>query len=474
MKLLLTWRESHIGSAWYRWVVFATVVTGTFMVNVDSSVMNVALPVLEREFHSGPEVLQWVISAYLLMITGILPVVGSLSDRLDRKRVFIVGVTIFTCGSVLCAFSDSIAQLIIYRIVQSVGGSVIMGNVMSIVSYIFPAGQRGRPLGLVGSVVAAGTIVGPSLGGILISIYGWRSIFWVNVPIGIISIIASIVVLMPIRSDKVSKRFDTIGAGLFFVGIVSLMLLISEGQTWGWTNTKSVVALCVSVITLTSFIWQELKSKNPVIELSMFRSRTFTLGNLAGYLSYVMMMIPGFLLPLYMHDVLHIPTSHIGLLLTPQAVSMILLSPVGGWMADKFGSNWPATSGLLLATIGLGFMAMLNTKSTYVDIVIALSIFGLGMGLFTSPNNVSVLESVPIEKSGMTGSLMATIRNFGRVSGVAGTVLFLQISGDNLQSVHGFAAASSFTFFMALVIGLVGTMLTMTRLLMRTKKSIGM
>ncbi len=464
------WQMRHSEKAWYRWLVFSTAVTGTFMVNVDSSVMNVALPVLEREFHAGPQVLQWVISAYLLVITGILPIVGSLSDRMNRKLVFITGVVIFTGGSMLCAFSDSITQLILFRIVQSIGGSIIMGNVMSIVSYIFPAGQRGRPLGLVGSVVAAGTIVGPSVGGVLIAAYGWRSIFWVNVPIGIVSVVASVLVMMPIRSDRPARRFDVMGSILLFAAIVSLMLFISEGQTWGWMNLRSLTAFILSVAMLSAFVWQELTSKSPVIELSLFRLPRFVLGNLTGFLSYVMIMFPGFLLPLYMHDVLRIPTVHIGLLLTPQAISMILFSPVGGWLADRFGTNWPAAIGLFLGTLGLTLMAFLNSASSYTDIVVALSVFGLGMGLFTSPNNVSVLESVPIEKSGLTGSLIATVRNFGRVVGVALTVLFLQLSGNDLQSSAGFAHASSFAFRMGVIIGIAGTVLTMTRFLVRLKK----
>lgn len=469
MNRLLVIPLRYADTSWYRWVVFATVVSGTFMVNVDSSIMNVALPVLERDFQAGPEVLQWVISAYLLMITGILPIVGSVSDRLDRKVVFMTGVGIFTVGSMLCAFSESITQLILFRILQSIGGAIIMGNVMSIVSYIFPAGKRGRPLGLVGSVVAAGTIVGPSLGGILISLYSWRAIFWVNLPIGLITFAASAFVLMAIRSNKPPHKFDTLGAGLFFIGIVCLMLFISEGPTWGWDGVQSFLAITISAISLAGFIWREVKAHNPVIELSLFRSGAFTLGNLTGYLSYVMMMFPGILLPLYMHDVLQIPTAHIGLLLTPQAISMIIFSPVGGWLADKFGTNWPATIGLLFATLGLGLMAMFNTSSSYVDIVIALSVFGLGMGLFTSPNNVSVLESVPIEKSGLTGSLMATVRNFGRVSGVAISVLLLQMAGSNLKTIPGFAHASSFAFTIVVVIGAIGILLTIIRFTVHRK-----
>ncbi|QSO51811.1 DHA2 family efflux MFS transporter permease subunit [Alicyclobacillus curvatus] len=465
-----SWQSRHSAEPWYRWTMFATVVTGTFMVNIDSSIMNVAIPVLEREFHAGPQVLQWVISAYLLVITGILPVVGTLSDTMNRKLVFIAGVTVFTVGSILCAFANGIDELIFFRVLQSVGGSIIMGNVMSIVSYIFPVGQRGRPLGLIGSVVAAGTIVGPSLGGIFISLYGWRSIFWVNVPIGIVSVIAATILLVPIRNHMPRRKFDTIGAILFFTGITALMIAISEGQTWGWLSARILAAFMLSVIALGIFFKHELHATNPVIELSLFRSKAFALGNIAGYMSFIMMMMPGFLLPLYMHNVLHISTAHIGLLLTPQAITMVLLSPVGGWMADKYGPKWPATIGLALATAGLGSMAFLSPSSSYVDIVICQAVFGLGMGIFTSPNNVSVLESAPVEKSGLTGSLMAAVRNFGRVSGVALAVLFLQAAGSNLHSSAGFAQASSFAFTMAVIIGLTGTILTTSRLLVRPKR----
>ena len=250
---------------------------------------------------------------------------------------------------------------------------------------------------------------------------------------------------------------------MFFLGIVSLMLWISEGATWGWGSVQSLLLTVLSALALAAFIWRELKTQNPVIDLSFFRSGAFTLGNLTGYLSYVMMMFPGIVLPLYMHDVLHIPTAHIGLLLTPQALSMIIFSPIGGWMADKFGVNLPAAVGLSLGTAGLGLMAALGIGASYWQIVLALSVFGFGMGLFTSPNNVSVLESVPVEKSGLTGSLMATVRNFGRVSGVAMTILFLQMSGSTLSTMPGFSEASSFAFKMAAGIGMVGILLTVIR-----------
>ncbi len=465
METLTRWRTTYANASWFRWVIFGTVASGTFMVNVDGSVMNVALPALERQFAVGPALLQWVISGYLLIITGILPVVGALSDRLNRKRVFLAGVFIFTTGSVLCAFSSTIDELILFRIFQSLGGAIIMGNVMSIIAHIFPAGQRGRPIGLIGSVVAAGTIVGPSVGGLLIAAYGWPSVFWVNVPVGAVSIVMTLIVLDRMVSNQSTERFDGMGAILFFVGIVSLMIFVSEGTTWGWTSVSSWLSLVLSIAALSLFIWRELRAASPVIELSLFRSGAFSVGNVAGYISYVMFMFPGFILPLYMQHVLHIPTAHIGLLLTPQAVCMIIVSPFGGRLTDKIGANWPAFAGMVTGTAGLWMMTRFTPATSYTDIVIALSVFGAGMGLFTSPNTVAVLESVPIAKSGLTGSLIATVRNFGRVSGIAVAVLLLQSAGANLATVQGFTMATAYAFTGSVMIGAIGVLLSASRLL---------
>ena len=467
MEALNRWRTANSEASWYRWLIFGTVASGTFMVNVDGSVMNVALPALERQFAVGPALLQWVISGYLLIITGILPVVGALSDRLNRKRVFLAGVTFFTSGSILCAFSSTIDELILFRIFQSLGGAVIMGNVMSIVAHIFPAGERGRPIGLIGSVVAAGTIVGPSVGGLLIAAYGWPSIFWVNVPVGVVAVVMTQIVLGRMVSNQSTERFDSAGAILFFVGIVSLMIFVSEGTTWGWASASSWLSLALALTALPLFIWRELRAASPVIELSLFRSGAFSIGNIAGYLSYVMFMFPGFILPLYMQHVLRIPTAHIGMLLTPQAVFMIVVSPFGGRLTDKVGANWPAFAGMAMGTVGLWMMTRFTSATSYTDIVIALSVFGAGMGLFTSPNTVAVLESAPISKSGLTGSLIATVRNFGRVSGIAVAVLLLQSAGVSIATVAGFTAATAYAFNGSVAIGALGVVLTVTRLLQK-------
>lgn len=449
----------------YRWLIFGTVVIGTFMVNVDSSIVNVALPILQEQYKVSTGILQWVISGYLLVITAILPVIGGISDRVDRKKMFIAGVSVFTLGSILCGTAAGIEQLILYRLIQALGGAVIMGNVMSIVAYTFPAGQRGRPLGLISSVVAIGTIVGPAVGGLLIASAGWRSIFWVNAPFGVISVLMSIFVLRRISSNKNMAEFDWIGSGWFILAMMSLLLFISNGTDWGWLSLWSVGSLVVSILSWFWFVRRSLHIKMPLIELSLFRSARFTIGNFAGYLSYVMIMFPAILLPLFLRQVLHEPIGSIGLLLTPQSIVMIVFAPLGGWLSDRIGPRWPTVAGMALTAGALGLMALLGRGSSYGEIVLDQALFGAGLGLFTSPNNVVVLESVPVEKTGLTGSLLATVRNFGRVTGVAFAVLLLetQVGSRAVYPTAMFLRGFHLVFVAGLLLGVLGTVMVSLR-----------
>ncbi len=453
------------GISAYRWLVFVTVVIGTFMVNVDSSIVNVALPILQLQYRVTAGVLQWVVTGYLLMITAILPMLGSLSDRLDRKKMFITGILVFTIASALCAVSPDFYGLVVFRFIQAIGGALIQANVMSIVSFTFPEGQRGRPLGLIGSVVAIGTIVGPALGGILIAAMGWRSIFWVNVPFGILSVILSVIILKPISKGIGIREFDWWGSGWFFVATMTLMVLISNGGSFGWTSLTSILLLLVSTVSWVAFIRREWRHLHPLIELSMFRLPQFSVGNVVGYLSYVVMMFPALILPLYLHQVVHMPVSQMGLILMAQSIVMVLFAPIGGWFSDKIGPYFPTVSGMILVTLAMLTMYFMGQYGNYLMIIGGQALLGAGLGLFTSPNNVVVLESVPIQKTGLTGSLIATIRNFGRVTGVAIAMLLFQLAVGNLvhypatDFIHGL----HLVFGGGIALGVVGTVMVSLR-----------
>ncbi len=232
----------------YPWLIFISVSTAAFMSNIDASVLNVAIPTLEAHFNVGNQQVQWVILSYLLIITGILPLVGKLSDLLGRKIIFVIGLGVFVLGSVLSALSLSIVQLIIFRAIQGIGGAIMQGNVMSIVANTFPKGSRGKALGAIGSIVAIGTIVGPSLGSFLIKYFSWRSIFWINLPIGLLGIIGCLILLPHDTKEKEDHTLDYLGAVLFFVSTTSLLLYLSNGKTWGFDSLIEILLLITALI----------------------------------------------------------------------------------------------------------------------------------------------------------------------------------------------------------------------------------
>ncbi len=445
-----------INLSWYPWIIFLSVTTGTFMVNVDSSILNVALPILEEYFLVGPEVLQWVISSYLLMITGILPAMGKLSDLVGRKKMFMIGTAVFVSGSLLSAISQSIVQLIIFRIYQGIGAAILQGNVMSIIANAFPAGNRGKALGMIGSVVAAGTIAGPAIGGFLIDFLGWRSIFWINFPIGLLGFIGAYLFLPKDSKEEISRNkernLDYLGAVLFFIAMVSLLLFVSNGHIWGWHSPISWGIVILSIISGILFYLWEIKLDQPLIDLTFFRISTFAVGSITSYFSYVLIMFPSVLLPMFLYNVLQLTPIQIGAIMTFQAVAMMITAPISGFLSDRIGNLWPALFGMTIITISLFLMGNYTENSTVFYIIATISFFGIGMALFQSPVNVAIIESVPVNKAGITGGIIATIRNFGRVSGVAFAILFFQMS--SIPTV----------FLIGSVIALFNLLLLVTRL----------
>ncbi|TCS84540.1 MFS transporter [Tepidibacillus fermentans] len=454
----------------YPWLIFASVTTATFMTNVDASILNVALPVLEDYFSAGPQTLQWVISGYLLVITSILPAVGKLSDIKGRKKMFMIGLSIFTFGSFLSALSATVWQLVAFRIIQGVGGAIMQGNVMSIVAYTFPPGRRGKALGAIGSVVAAGTIVGPALGGFLIHQFGWQAIFWVNVPIGILGIVGTYILLPPDQLDDQQERLDYAGSAIFFVAMTALLLYVSQSQEWGFRSVASLTSLIIAIVAWIGFVYWENRVKIPLIDLSFFKNPTFTIGNFAGYVSYVLIMFPSILLPLYLHHVVHVSVDQIGFLMTAQAIAMMIAAPIAGWLSDRVGHDIPSVIGMGLTAISLWMMGQFDTTTQPFHVVLALSLFGIGVGLFQSPNNVSILESVPVGKTGVTGGIIATVRNFGRVSGVAVAVFLFQWMMGASDTVHQYVESVSFVFLFGSGLAVVTLLVLISRLRVSLKK----
>ncbi len=415
--------------SWQLGLAFISLNLGIFMVNVDSSVLHIALPVLEQTFHTSLRGLQWIILGYLILITGILPTIGKLSDRVGKKKIYIIGLCCFTAGSVLCANTFTLWQLVIFRMIQAIGASMIMANAMSLVSLIFPKGQKGRALSGISSVIALATIAGPAIGGFILSLFGWRSIFWIHVPLGILAVYLSSVYLddrHPSNQAFKPGPFDIKGSVSFLGGTASLLVLLSEGTAWGWTSHLSLFVFALTVGCWFYFLYRERKVKAPLLNLAFFKQASFLVGNIASYISFVLIMLPSIVLPLYMAHILQLSVERIGFIMAAQAIVIILISPISGWLSDKYHQTLPALIGMLLCAVSLGLMGTFHDGTSIYLLVLSLSLFGGGLGFFQVSNNLLVLGRIPPEHNGQVGSIMATVRNFGRVTGVTFAIMFYQ------------------------------------------------
>ncbi len=399
------------------WVIFSVVAMCTFMATLDSSIVNVALPVITKilgtEIHTG----QWIITGYLLTISCLLPIFGRAGDMYGQRKILSTGISIFVISSAACGFSTSILMLIISRIVQAVGASMMMSNGPAIIATTFPVKERGRALGAIGTVVALGSIAGPSLGGILVGMFGWKSIFFINIPIGIAAFTMGRI-LLP-KGLRKNETFDFTGSILFTLTISSFLLVLSHGGKWGWQSAAVTSGFFIGVVSLFLFVITEKRVKHPMLDLSLFKNWPFLAGNLSGLLSFMAMFSNMILLPFFLTNIRVLSPSQVGLIITPFPLVMGITSPLSGYLSEKISPVFLTSLGLSISAIGLFIMSGINTDTSILHVAVIQAFLGFGSGLFQSPNNNSVISSVPREKMGIAGGINALTRNIGMVTGTA-------------------------------------------------------
>jgi EmrB/QacA subfamily drug resistance transporter len=394
------------------------VAIGTFISTLDSSIVNVALPTITSSLGSDVAIIEWVVIAYLLTITCILLTMGRIADLYGLRRLYAIGFVIFTIGSVFCGFSASAVQLIASRVLQAIGASILMAIGLAIITKVFPVNERGKALGIGGSIVSIGIMTGPVLGGLIISAVGWRWIFLINIPIGIIGAYA---VMKILRKDEVfeKRRFDYLGAGLLLVSIAAVLLALNQGGYLGWSSPLIIAMFIVFIIAFAFFIVVELRSKDPIMQLGIFRNRVFTTSILSSLIAFLVLFTVTIRMPFYLQDILNYEPWQIGLMLTAMPIAMSAAAPLSGWVSDRMGSRLLTTIGMSVIALTMVLIAMLTANSTAVDIYVRLALLGVGMGIFASPNNNAIMGSVPRERLGMGSGMIATIRNTGMSFGIA-------------------------------------------------------
>ena len=389
------------------------------MATLDSSIVNIALPTIRRELDAGDSV-EWVVLSYLLTTTSTLLIMGKLSDWLGRRSMYITGFAVFVLGSLLCGLSWNVASLIGFRIVQGLGASMIFAIAPAIISDTFTAQERGQALGLMGAIVAAGSSTGPVVGGLLLGKFGWSSIFFVNVPIGLIAIWRASVVL-PRSPTQPRQPFDLVGAGLFLVGVTTLLTGLDFGPEpdYGWSHPLVLGLLSSGFTLLGLFFFWESRTPMPMLQLSLFRIRPYTSAIVAAWLGFVASGGNLFIIPFFLQQLLGFTPQMAGLVLLAGPLTLSVIAPIGGYLSSRVSTRGLASTGLTLAAIGYFSFSFLRADWVWQDVVWRSSLVSFGFALFQSPNSSSALNAAPVAQRGVASSVIAFMRNMGLVVGIA-------------------------------------------------------
>ena len=399
----------------YKWVVLTVTTVGIFMATLDSSIVVVGLPQVVSDLKTNLVVGVWIITIYRLMITVLLVGIGRWADIHGRVRLYNMGFGIFTIGSLLSGLSPTAEALLAFRLVQGIGAALLFVNSVAIVTDAFSGKDLGKGIGINQVAINAGTITGYTFSGVLIQLFTWRSIFLVNVPVGIFGTYWSRKRLKEISRPAVEEKFDAAGAITFAIAITLLLLGLTLGSLTDLANQALVGS---SLISFAIFILIEKKARYPALDLSLFRIRLFTAGNMANLLSGLAFAALAFVMTLYFQLVRGYDPLHAGIFLIPLDVTLILVGPVSGWLSDKRGARGLSTIGLMIASAGFFFLSGINQYTSYLQIAVLLVVVGFGIGMFRSPNASSVMGSVPSAKRGISSGVRATIINVSVIASI--------------------------------------------------------
>jgi EmrB/QacA subfamily drug resistance transporter len=403
----------------YKWVALSVTTLGAAMSAIDSSIVILALPTIMTDLRSDLVMMIWVLMGYILMSTVFLVLFGRLADMFGRVRMYNLGFGVFTVGSFLCALAGSGAQLVIFRLVQGIGGAMLMANGMAIITEAFPRGERGRAMGINSITWAVGSVVGPVAGGLILAIASWRWIFLVNVPVGILGTAWGYRALHEIGRPKRGERFDLRGMLLFSGGIACLLFALCEGISWGWLS-PGILALAAGFVVLEGlFVRFERLPGVHFIEPALFHSRIFAFGTAAATLQSLSMFAVNFLVVFYLQGVKGVAPLGAALMILPLSVVQSVIGPLGGALSDRIGARVPATAGLLLQAVACVLLAQLTAGSAYPVLLGGLLVLGVGGGLFWSPNTSAVMGAAPVERLGVASATLATFRQTGMVTSFA-------------------------------------------------------
>jgi len=430
-----------------KWWTLGAVSLGLFMIMLDNTVVNVALPSIQASLGLSLSELEWVVTGYALTFAAFMLTGGKLADLLGRRRVFVAGLVVFTAASLACGLAGSAEMLIGARVVQGVGAALMNPATLSIITATFPPRQRGTAIGIWAGVSALALAIGPLVGGLLSEHADWGWIFFVNVPVGIVAVVAAFLFIDESRDTSSEQRPDVPGLVMSAVGLFALTYALIEANGHGWGSTRILAAFGVAALSLAAFVVLELRQRRPMLDLTLFRNATFTGANVSMLLVALAMFGVFFYVSLYVQQILGYSPVEAGASFLPATILIAVLAPKVGTLVDRVGSRWLTGSGMTLLALSLVIFSRLGTGSSYWDILPGLVVMGVGMALTMTPTTAAAMSSVPRDQAGVGSAVLNSMRQVGGSLGIAITgAIVAHVTSASLAAgdarpdafVHGF------------------------------------
>lgn len=402
-----------------KWLTLGVMCIALFMVMLDNTVVNVALPSIQRDLGSSIAGLEWIVNGYTLSFAVLLATGGRMGDIFGRRRMFIFGVVVFTLSSFTAGFAPDQSALVISRIAQGVGAAFMMPGTLSIITDAFPAEERGKAIGTWAGVSALALAVGPVLGGYLTEDVSWRMIFYINLPVGLLAVVAAVFYVRESRDTSVGREVDYPGVAVMTVGLTAIVLALIEGNTWGWTSPAVLGLIALSLVALPVFVMVENRSKAPIVEFPLFRSRNFIGAVTVAFIISFAMLGVFFFLALYMQNILGYSALEAGVRFLPTTLVIMVVAPIAGRLADRLGPRWPIVAGMSLLTASLWWFSTIDIGTTFSDLLPAFLLLGVGIAMTMSPMSMAAMNAVVTNKAGLASGLLSMFRMIGGTFGVA-------------------------------------------------------
>jgi EmrB/QacA subfamily drug resistance transporter len=409
-----------------KWWTLAAMCFALFMVMLDNTVVNVALPSIQRDLGASISQLEWVVNGYTLTFAVLIATGGRLGDIFGRRLMFLAGVVIFAITSATAGLAQDPAMLIGSRAIQGVGGALMLPATLSIITHAFPVSERGKAIGMWAGVSALALSIGPVVGGFFTEYVTWRAIFFINLPVAIGAIAATVFAVRESRDETVDRRVDYPGVVTLTAGLTAIVLALIEGNSWGWGSTETISLLTGGALALVAFVAIELRSPAPMVEFALFKTRQFIGATSVAFIITFAMLGTFFFMAIYLQDILGYGALEAGIRFLPTTIVIAAVAPISGRIADRVGAVWPMSIGLAVLSVSMFMFSGIDTGTTYSGLLVPFILLGFGIALVMSPMSTAAMNAVSVQKAGIASGVLQMARMVGGTVGVAATGAIFQ------------------------------------------------